>query len=540
MEFENACLHYPISKILINNIGSMQDFDNLIQSSNQIKNSMINNCVRKTFNIPKNTLFFEHECLEKNEVTTWNDLSIFYEGSKYTLSMLYQYLNSIEKKNFEHIHTISVRFSDDYSNYENNRRHFFSQLYADFIDKIFDKCYNATTLELINIKEIQFYIIKYLKSPRIQVITKLNFNELIEYCKENQEVSQDIITQLPSLREINFFIKNLARYEINSHSQVLQKIFQHLTSSKYGKINFYGVLEPKNSEKFREILMITENNNIEISLNGSFICNNQFFDLVSCQNSFPIYPVKNVVSLSVSLYDKSIFQSFLKSLPYFTNLTELKIELRDQLFENIINDNTLNIFSEYVDLAAIQKMSHIQSFFLEIQNSSDMYEIESNYEKSLDIKSQLAKDFCLSLGENLQTLYLNGIPKLTNDVSEFLSTNCSKLENIYLSILEPVSTNFLEKMETLKVINLKGFYKLNVPRNVKMFIIQPKNDSFSNEIGKLSNDSLHHFLNNFYGKYFKHSLRNICNTYMKYIVVFDNIFDWSNYIKHLDMFENAF
>uniref|UniRef100_A0A0N5BHG8 F-box domain-containing protein n=1 Tax=Strongyloides papillosus TaxID=174720 RepID=A0A0N5BHG8_STREA len=540
MEFETTCLHYPISKILINNIGSMQDFDSLIQASNQIRNSMINNSVRKTFNIPENTLFFEHEGMEKNEVTTWNDLSIFYEGSKYTLSTLYQYLNSIERVNFEHIHTISVRFSDNYSKYENNRRHFFSQLYADFIDRIFDKCYNATTLELLNIKEIQFYIIKYLKSPRIQVIKKLNFNELIEYCKENQEVSQDITTQLPSLREIHFFIKNLAQYEINSHTQVLQKIFQQLNSNKNGKINFYGVLGPKDSEKFRQILMIAESNNIVTSLNGSFICNIQFFEVISSQNLFPTYPVNNVVSLSVSLYDKSIFQSFFKALPYFTNLTELKIELRDQLFENIINVNALNIFSEYVDLAAIQKMSQIQSFFLEIQNCSDMYEIKSNYEKSLDVKSQFAKDFCLLLGENLKTLYLNGIPKMTNDVGEFLSTNCSKLENIYLSILEPVSTNFIEKMETLKVINLKGFYKLNVPRNVKMFIIHPQNDNFSNEIGKLSNDNLHHFLKNFYGKYFKHSFRNICNTYMKYSVVFDNIFDWKNYIKHLDMFENAF
>uniref|UniRef100_A0A0K0ERP9 F-box domain-containing protein n=1 Tax=Strongyloides stercoralis TaxID=6248 RepID=A0A0K0ERP9_STRER len=532
MDLEIVCSQYPIAKIITNYLTSMKDFNSLIGTSPQMKNFLVNCPVRKTFNTVDKTLIFERDNLKTNIEVDRNNIFISYNELNYTLDKLEEIFNEYDEEKFEHIKCITIQLYGSYFNYNENNRFLFGKHCAQFIDKLFERASNATTLEIINVHEIQSYIIKHLKSHKIQVLKKINVNELVQFGIKYSDSCCEIFENLKNLKKMELFVRNLDFYDIKLYKDMLIKIFQQLSTKSDNIINLYGEIRPKNFQNLKRLLKQAEDYNINISLNESFLCSKDFFDVVYKENL--TYPVNNITSLTISIWDESIYQKSFRTLPFFTKLIKLKLHFRDQLFENIINKNLINFFSNNIDYAVFQKIEQIEEFHLIIQNCSIIYDINEYFNKSFELKDQLTNNICLLLGHKLKNLYLKGVPNLGNEISYHLSNKCPNLENIHLTVLNTISPKFIENMKKLKFISLQGLHKLNIPSNVNMFIIYPYNDNLNKEIFYLSNDKVHNFLNKSYGKNFKHFFRSHCKDFIKYIVLFDNILHWTTYLEHLD------
>ncbi|CEF70031.1 Hypothetical protein SRAE_2000467300 [Strongyloides ratti] len=538
MTLEVICFQYPIAQALVNNLISIKDFTSLIQTSNQMKNYFINCSFRKTFNTYNNTLTLEHDSLISHKKMSWNNILVNYNGSKCTLDILYTILYMFEEEEIEHINTINIRFSDNYNSYNEDTRISFGKYFAQFINKLFEKFFNATIFQILNISKIQFYVIKHIKSSKIQVIRKLNLYELAEFSQKYKESSCDIFKQLKSLKKVDFFLRNIFFYDINCYKNMLENIFELLSRKNDNFINFYGNVFQNDFKNFSKILKMAEKYNLNISFNESFVVSKELFKTVCIKSS--TFSVNNVKLISIVLWDKKILQLFFQSLQFFTNLTKLKIQFSDQLVNSTIEYNSTNIFSNNINQTVYEKMLQIEELFIGIKNLPFAYANNDHYEKSLEIKNQMTKEICTLLGVKLKTLVLNNIPNLEDDISYILSTKCYNLENIYLSVLHTITPNFIEKMEKLKFVNLKGLYKLNIPSNVQMFLNYLKDVNINEGNNFKSTKISYNFFKKFYNRNFKHFFEHICDENINYIVLFDNILDWKNYFKCLDNFLNFF
>uniref|UniRef100_A0A0N4ZZT2 ATPase n=1 Tax=Parastrongyloides trichosuri TaxID=131310 RepID=A0A0N4ZZT2_PARTI len=188
----------------------------------------------------------------------------------------------------------------------------------------------------------------------------------------------------------------------------------------------------------------------------------------------------------------------------------------------------------------LSKIPNVEEFYLKLEDWHSIYDSVDHYLRSYLLKNDATKAILPHLKNKVKVLYLEGIPNMTADMAQIISTNCPEITDLYIEPLQSVDVTFVERMEKLQFINIKGIYRINIPRHVKMVIVTSKYDVDSNMIAGMNTRESCEYFKERLNRNFTVSLRNCNETFLKYNVFFDNFLDWKVYLKKLNYFRCPF
>uniref|UniRef100_A0A0N5A5R9 F-box domain-containing protein n=1 Tax=Parastrongyloides trichosuri TaxID=131310 RepID=A0A0N5A5R9_PARTI len=540
MSLETALSQYPISKSVISNIKSITDITNLINTSPYIYDNLHDATIRKTISVPSDALVIKYASVTMDSNNILKKINMVFEGVTSNTDELYIYLKK-SKNVFEHVNTIRIDLDNLYVTFDFSTLDVFATNLASFIDKVFDLCPNADTLEVYSVICVHFSIIKKLQSSKIRVIKDSTFNSMMYFSKLNADAHKDVVSKLRNLEQFNIFIGEIELYFKPHFMEVFEDILKHLSKKENSKIIISGHVRYKNVHVIENFLSITQKYNVQVCLKGGLLCHKAFFEecITRC-GDMEGYPLDNITELDVSLWNLNIHGLFFTALPYFKNLKVIKIDFEDQIFKHLMEDKTMRTFNRCFSSKLLSRLTNLEEIYLRFENWDTVYDSPEEYQNSFLVKNNVAKEIFSYLGENIKVLYFDGISDLTKEMGDILSQRCPNLEDIFLQPLNSMDAHFVENFKKLKFINLKGIYRLNVPENVEMVIVHSYKDDNAKKIAILDDDTFYNYFKELFNRSFKISLRNCDRGYHKYNILFNNIFLWNTYPKKMNNFKQVF
>uniref|UniRef100_A0A0N4ZDD5 F-box domain-containing protein n=1 Tax=Parastrongyloides trichosuri TaxID=131310 RepID=A0A0N4ZDD5_PARTI len=535
MSLETICSQYPISKTIVSHIKSLHDVSNLVTSSNSLYYNLENAPIRKTLNIPDNVLLIEHEYCPKNHPANWNNIIISCGRMRTSMGNIYQHFISTPKENLEHIITIRLEMYDFYDSYEYYVLETLTDAFGTFVDELFRMCPNADTLEVYSVVGVHFFLIKKLKSPKIKKLKDVTLSSMIDYSQTNPEECEEVINELSGLEEIDVFVRDFELYSKPYYLPMFGSIIYQLSKKKNNKVVISGNVAAKHVYMFKNFISFLSLNGINIILKGQFLCHEPLFsDLAMDECFYNLYFTSNIISLSVNLWNMKIFELFFISLPSFKNLKTIKIDIKDQLFENILSIDSVDIYKCCFNSKLLGNIPEVEEFYLRIQNNEAIYENEEDYKKAVPIKNDAAKEILLHLKSSIKKLYLKGIPNMTTEMGNIVSTNCPNINELILSPVYTLDSTFVQNMKYLKFLLLKGIYRLNISKDVEIVIVSTKKDLLSKQIADATDSDSCNYFSIQFNRPLKVSLRNIVDGHLKYNVFLNDILSWNSYLQKMN------
>uniref|UniRef100_A0A0N5A6P9 F-box domain-containing protein n=1 Tax=Parastrongyloides trichosuri TaxID=131310 RepID=A0A0N5A6P9_PARTI len=540
MSLVHACSQYPISKRIIAYVKSLKDVISLITTSRTIYHNLYDTSVRKTFQSPSNILTIIHESCDINILGDFENINVGFDGVETTAQELYDLLSMYSDGFLEHIKTIRMVLNDSYTRYNQVTLTCFYNRFAVFIGELFDLCSNADTLELYSDSKEHYSIIENLKTPRIKVLKNTTLNSLTLYAQANEDTYHNLLNGLTELKEVHIVLTEDEIFRQVFNTKIFQIILKQLSMKDHSKIIISGQVHEEYIYIIKRFISLIQHYNVDVGLEGWFLCHKTFFDNnVIGTNNITLFPFQSIVELNVCLWTLRVFEAVFNGLLSLNKLKTLKIDLKEQLVYEIIRGETMDIYDRCFNSKLISNIPNIEEFFLRIDNWNGGI-FKKSYEKSFPVKNNVTKKLLTNLRDNVKVLYLDGVPNLTNDLSEIISTNCPNIINMHIAPLDSIDSNFLKNIEKLEFLNFKGNYKLIVPKSVSMLIVHMEESEESEQIAMLSGDESWRYFRDMFNISFKVSLRNCNDGHFKYNVFFNNILEWNSYLKKMDIFRHIF
>uniref|UniRef100_A0A0N4Z9M6 F-box domain-containing protein n=1 Tax=Parastrongyloides trichosuri TaxID=131310 RepID=A0A0N4Z9M6_PARTI len=557
MSFETIFSQYPISKRIINDLDSFTDIENLAATSQSILEDVRNLPIKKDINISENTLlifkvwdFFSY-ILGRSPSITFN-----YNDNIYNTNDLLRIFAMMPSKKLEHIKKIQFyifdactdyRSGDIYDNLQllpnietcdpNNLRDFGREL-AYFINNLFELCSNADTLEFKSLLSIHFFIINYLTSSKIKILKGITIKSMLVFANIRNNNYLGCIEKLKGLEELHINGFNMEMLKIEYCANLLKDILKNLSKKEGNKFVYYGdtILLPSEIQffnNFGNLLRLVQECKVNMAFKGIYPCERKFYK--HC-------PVENIVEINICPGNITDFRIFVSKLHRFLKLKTIKLELLDDFFYNILKVNSISIFKKCFNTEMLKNFEKIEEFYLKVQMFLPMDLLSNNEtkEQMVEIKNNAILNLLIHLSTNLRLLYLEGLPDLTQEMSDILSKNCPNITEIYLIPKISINENFVKNMKNLKFIFLKGNHRVIIPDTVEMITFYPKDNDESRMLYEMLHTQFYNHFRYLFNRTFRCSIRNCYENRLMYGVFFNKIFDWKIYIKKMHSYNTPF
>uniref|UniRef100_A0A0N4ZLC8 KH domain-containing protein n=1 Tax=Parastrongyloides trichosuri TaxID=131310 RepID=A0A0N4ZLC8_PARTI len=457
---------------------------------------------------------------------------------------------------------------------------------AVFIEFLFENYFNATSLHLIysssaSCPGLPLHILRLIESDRIKTLEGITINNIISYAASISLETYNILAGLPNLKEYSMnIISSTIRHP--KMERKLTTFFHYLKQKNDCILKVTTNVDIEKDELLNTILKECEKINLVVNIKTNTTINDSLLPTIINISPYNIpnfiYHITKI-EMALNLFDD--YNHLQQILTVCYNLENIIIYVTPEFIDDILEKETTSEGIRNIVKNAFSfhgSLKKLNSIFI-------------NFEKSIRKVSDGKKSFIAFLFNAIMSVMPEKVTTMSMENVDFINIGNSRMitmkfpfiTRLSLCNCENIPYDMLEKLNYLRYVSIYGDIRINIPswveivifrynidgeeeeeedeeetnvddnkkkeifdsfyeyringnNDVKREIVTKENSEESNNKKNDENrpDEYYHKIMN---RSFKSSIRYIpegCST--DYIVFFDDIFRWHDYLEILDLF----
>ncbi|CEF59296.1 Hypothetical protein SRAE_X000104700 [Strongyloides ratti] len=451
----------------------INNYDSLLNSTNALNMVDNNDCeIHKTFK-----RFSNHFTLQIANIEDIKNSDIlcknYFMNESITIEEMKKNILNVEEINFEITKYIIFTIDDNTMNLSEDDKIYLANKYVPFIEFVINKFPNINELYLSSDDDLKsngsfiFHIYKNLKSNKIEKISLLKIQEIMEYSMKYNFLNQNVFSGFERLKKINLYIHSCD--SLKTLSNIDDFIYNFL--SFLSKINIMIIDIQFDEEEFiidvvLKILNFSKILNLNIHMNHPI---DWIEHLKTNNNKFKeeLIPLMiNTVGMAIFVNEINDLKSMKVILNTLDKLEYVKICI-DNSIPKVIYDNCKSLEESkiYINELFNYKCNLKNLIHVKISFGRYHYLEENTYGENLKYLYDYMMERIISILPSTisEVLYLMSADNLPIQIFNKISLQFSSLTTITFILSHYIPENALFQLPSLRNVIFNGERKVNIP-----------------------------------------------------------------------------
>uniref|UniRef100_A0A0N4Z5Q4 ANK_REP_REGION domain-containing protein n=1 Tax=Parastrongyloides trichosuri TaxID=131310 RepID=A0A0N4Z5Q4_PARTI len=424
-----------------------------------------------------------------------------------------------------------LEIHDDTREMSKEDKNLLAQKYATFIDFFFNENPNCLSLMLSNkcqiLSDFSIYIIKNIKTDKIESIDIDDIFQIINFTKENDLINNDIFMNMTNLKCFYCSINKFGNFkEIEEFENELNLFLEFM--KKHKDINFlFGVRSLKKQMNLAcKIVEYGHENGLKISMKHLSIFPDIYFSDNIEKKCVALKLRRNLCLAKINIEELKDLDKLKLVLSTFVNLKTISVE-----FESDFITKSLKEFKDEIKL--LEALKNAFNFTTTIENLKKIkISFWQNMERDQNcniinekLYDTIFKMILSVFPDTINAIQFNSPNIISESIWNMIASKYTQLEEINLFDVSNIYKNAFSEIKSLKYVVMEMETKVNIPEWVQIVIIKYV---IINPHNPVSRDFDIEYYFELFNTTFNCSLKDVFKDDTRQIALLRNIFDWKN------------
>uniref|UniRef100_A0A0N4ZQF1 F-box domain-containing protein n=1 Tax=Parastrongyloides trichosuri TaxID=131310 RepID=A0A0N4ZQF1_PARTI len=461
------------SKNLLSYILSIDDLENLALTCRTAYRRVkeINNIHIQKKRKYCTTLVINDKEIQKQVAGTGRIRTLFL--NEVSLNIEREFYKTLSTEEIEVIDEVNFRIEDKRRNTSSIHYDEYAPKIAKIICEYFEIFYNAKILNFMDscnnhLSGFPLAVIRFLDSPRIEVIHNVNAISIDRYFKRIDTVKNGFFNKLSNLKEFGICREGRKCVEESTEKvETLEPFFHYLRTTPHIIVNLYMLLNAIRASECADLVNMIIQNNLKVRIDFRLSW------LLIEALKFPNIPDAKIYDYVYHMRNSGHFN---RIAPKLCNIKSLSIYVSSESFDTLVRRPMTRQFPNFRDEETEKWPLNNLKYLTELEEliiSSSIRKDTFSYEHFLPFEMQeIIVHVLAHVNPTIKKLTIVTYETLSQNVIKAITDNLPNLESLTLQCAKIKQPNLLNNLTSINTLYLSDV-KLNfeIPPNVKYLII---------------------------------------------------------------------